>query len=268
VVSTCRLCLEKRVLQNSHLIPAAVSQALRGSGYLSPGPVATTKKVVIAGVRDIKAPLLCRECEQRFSRNGENWVLKRMCRDGHFPLFDRLKLAIPTCQEENQLTFSGPAVGVLTEKLAYFAISMLWRSVAYPWKAHDGGTTKIDIGPLEEECRKYLLGQIEFPQNLWLVVIVCSDQLSQHSAHGLAEMETPFTMYSFLMCGLFFGVMVGPDVPQEERNKCCVTSPLRPIYVEDRSMPGLNAIHRLYQTARLTKKVREGMARFDLANPR
>jgi hypothetical protein len=266
VVGICKLCLKKRPLQQSHLIPAAVSQALRGSGYLSPGPVAMTKTAVMAGVRDIKAALLCRDCEQRFNRNGENWVLKRMCREGRFPLLERLKLAIPVRVEEDRLTFSGPAVGILTEKLAYFAISMLWRNVAYPWKSHDGKITTADIGPLQEECRRYLLGQIAFPQNVWVFVVVCSDEVSQHSAHALAEMETPFTTYSFLTCGLFFGILVGPDVPQEERNRCCVTSALKPIYVENRGTQGMNAIRRLQQTARITKRVMDGMARFDLGD--
>jgi hypothetical protein len=260
----CKLCLKKKPLQRSHLIPAAVTRTLRGSGYLSPGPVAMTKTVIRAGVPDITACLLCRDCEQRFSRNGESWVLKRMCRDGHFPLLDRLKLAIPIGEENGRWKFSGPQTGVLTEKLAYFAVSMLWRSVAYPWASHDGSRKSANIGSLQEECRKYLLGQGSFPQNLWVVVVACSDPVSQHPAHDLAEMEVPYTAYSFLMCGLFLVLLIGSDVPQEEQDRCCVTSALRPIFVEDRSLQNLNAILRIQETARLTKTVEGGMRRFEL----
>jgi hypothetical protein len=264
----CKLCLKKKPLQRSHLIPAAVTRTLRGSGYLSPGPVAMTKTVIRAGVPDIRAYLLCRDCEQRFSRNGESWVLKRICRDGRFPLLDRLKLAIPIGEENGRLRFSGPQVGVLTEKLAYFAVSMLWRSVALPWASHDQSRKSTYIGSLQEECRKYLLGQSGFPRNLWVLAVACSDPISQHSAHELAEMEVPFTAYSFLMCGLFLVLLIGGDVPQEERDRCCVTSALRPIFVEDRSSQNFNAILRIQKTARLTKTIEDGMRRFKLRRPK
>jgi hypothetical protein len=262
VTGTCKLCLKTKALQKSHLIPAAVSQALRGPNGLSHGPVAMTRNVVIAGVRDIKAPLLCRDCEQRFNRNGENWVLKKMCKGEYFPLLERLKLAVPIQQQEDRLAFSGPAVGVPTDKLAYFAISMLWRSVAYPWKAHDGTQKTTDIGPLQEECRKYLMGQIKFPGDLYVLAVICSDPLSQHSAHELAEMEAPFTVYSFLMCGLFFALLIGKDVPQEERDRCCFTSALQPIFIENRIGQNMNAFKVIYKTARLTKNIRDDFVRY------
>jgi hypothetical protein len=253
-----------KALRKSHLIPAAALQALRGTDRLSPGPVAMTQNIVMAGVRDIKGYLLCGDCEQRFNRNGENWVLQRMCKGDSFPLLERLKLAIPMSQGEHRTAFSGSDLGIPTEKLAYFAVSMLWRSVAHPWKSHDGTHKPIDIGPLQEECRKYLIGQAKFPDELSVIATVCSDPISQHSAHGIAEMEAPFTVYSLLICGLFFALLVGKDVPQEERNRCCFKSALQPIFLESRIGQNMNAVLRIYKTARLTKKVADGIAHHDL----
>jgi len=255
----CKLCLRKTELQNNHLIPAAVSKALRGTYRSIPGPVATTPHVTIAGVRDIRAPLLCRACEERFNRNGENWVLKRMSKGGGFPLLERLELAMPIRQDADGTVFSGPAIGVSTNKLAYLAVSMLWRSVAYDWRSADGTSTVTDIGPFQEECRRYLMGQIAFPADLYVVVVVCSDGLSQGSAHQLAELELPFKAYSFLMCGIFFAIFLGKDVPQYERDKCCFTSPTQPIFLEDRSAQGMRILQRLYKTSRLTRSIRKSM---------
>jgi hypothetical protein len=243
-------------------MPAAAHRALRGAPGLPAGPVAITRTVVRAGVPDIRAPLLCRQCEQRLSRNGENWVLKRISKGERFPLLERLKLAIPITCDQGRLKFSGPRVGILTEKLAYFAVSMLWRSVVYPWRGYGGTRKKRDIGSLEEDCRRYLLGETGFPESLWVYVAICSDTLSRHSAHDLAEMETPFTTYSFLICGIFFALMTGNDVRQEERDRCCIRSVERPIFVEDRSVQNITAFYHLRKSARITKAVQDGAEKF------
>jgi hypothetical protein len=252
--------LKTKELQKSHLIPAAALRMLRASDGLPPGPVAMTANVTMTGVRDLKAPLLCRDCEQRFNRNGEHWVLKKMCKGDAFPLLERLRVAVPISQDQSRIVFSGPAVGIPMQKLAYFAVSMLWRSVAYPWKGHDGSLYPTpDIGALQESCRKYLIGQGRFPADLYIHVVVCSDVISQHSAHPLAEMEVPFTAYSFLICGIFFALLLGKDVPQHERNTCCITSPAQAVCVENRSGQAMRVIQRLYKTTRLTKALKDGM---------
>lgn len=76
----------------------------------------------MAAPRDLAGEFLCRDCDQLFSRNGENWVLKRICKDGRFPLLDRLRVAMPIGESDDSLAFSGPDAGFQMEKLAYFVI--------------------------------------------------------------------------------------------------------------------------------------------------
>jgi len=74
MLGTCKLCLAHRVqLQDSHYMPAALYPKKIKLEYLSRGGVRT-----IVADKEIKAPLLCFECEQRFSKNGESEVLRHI----------------------------------------------------------------------------------------------------------------------------------------------------------------------------------------------
>src|SRR5689334_16891808 len=65
---TCKLCLNVRELQQSHFIPAALypkNQILFG----------TTPTAALISPDEVADYLLCSECEQRFNRLGESYVL-------------------------------------------------------------------------------------------------------------------------------------------------------------------------------------------------
>ena len=53
---------------------------------------------------------------------GQLWNGKR------FPLLDRLNVAIGMRRSEDAVVYSGSACGVNTEKLGYFALSVIWRA--------------------------------------------------------------------------------------------------------------------------------------------
>lgn len=249
----CKLCVKKKPLQRGHLIPAAVWRAMRGPSHLPRGPIGITSRITMAAPRDLAGEFLCHDCEQLFSRNGENWVLKRICKDGKFPLLDRLRVAIPIGESHDSIAFSGPGVGFQMEKFAYFAVSMIWRASVYPWKLHDGTSAEVDIGSVQEECRKYLLGSGGFPSNLYVVVIICTDLLSQYSAHQPVPVEKQFPAFGFLMCGLFVAVLLGEAVPEEDRSTCCFTSERQPIFLKDRSRHASDNVFRLRETSRLAR---------------
>jgi hypothetical protein len=107
VIGRCRLCLlDDSELQESHFMPAAIYRSMLERGSKNPNPVLLTP----LGAKQIdsqqKAHLLCRECEQRFSRCGEDWVFKHFLRaDGTFPIADILKSRPPLwrCQTAEQV---------------------------------------------------------------------------------------------------------------------------------------------------------------------
>jgi hypothetical protein len=56
-------------------------------------------------------PLLCRECDALFNKNGEAYVLPRIRQDSAFPFLDRLKLALEVCRGPEWNIYSGEGVG-------------------------------------------------------------------------------------------------------------------------------------------------------------
>lgn len=50
-----------------------------------------------------------------------------------FPLLDRMNLALPFKTEEKHVIYSGEAMGIDTESLAYYVLSVLWKGSVHEW---------------------------------------------------------------------------------------------------------------------------------------
>src|ERR1700728_4711680 len=123
-VGTCKLCLRDRELCDSHFLPKAVYRRFRKGSNRR--PVVMTRNLVIASDRQVHDYLLCSECEQRFSV-AERYVIPLMAGDGGFPMREKLN-GQPALPAGPYLRFAGKQVGLDTNKLAYFAVSMVWRA--------------------------------------------------------------------------------------------------------------------------------------------
>jgi hypothetical protein len=89
-------------------------------------------------------------------------------------------VALPLYTLENALAFSGAATGIETEKLGYFALSVIWRAAVHQWATPFGGkTTVLNLGAAEESIRKFLLGEAQFPTNVAILATVCTDPYSK-----------------------------------------------------------------------------------------
>jgi hypothetical protein len=91
----CRLCHKLADLQESHFFPRAVYIQLREAAFKNPNPVLMTEDESTISQKQIKEYLLCFDCEQRFSRLGESWVMANMARITSFPLQDSLFSVTP-----------------------------------------------------------------------------------------------------------------------------------------------------------------------------
>jgi hypothetical protein len=96
-----------------------------------------------------------------------------------FPLLDRLNVAHHYYLFSDVDAFSGRAVGIETDKLGYFALSVVWRMAVHVWSTPFGGrTTQIQPGRFEDLIRQFLLGQTVFPNDVVVMVHVCTDRAS------------------------------------------------------------------------------------------
>ena len=182
-----------------------------------------------------------------------------MRRQRGFPLLDRLRVAQWISSHEDVRVYSGKAIGVDTEKLAYFAVSVVWRAGAYKWRNlySDKRTYSIDVEPFLEPMRQYLLGNGPFPQNLTVNVQVATDAQSQQSAYAPSlAAGTPCRIYGFLTCGIHFAVAMDTPLPPQYLETCCHNSTAKVIFEKNLQGQSTRAFNRLYATTRVTGKLR------------
>jgi hypothetical protein len=212
-------------------MPAAVFSQLRTPSHNNPHPVLVTKSVSIISSRQIKDHVLCNDCEQRFSRFGESWVLANMSRPTGFALQDLLKEAGPFAASDGFALFSGAAIAAIdTDALAYFALSVFWRAAIHQWKSIDGNTEPIDLGPYEGQIRSFLLGG-PFPTNAVVTVSVWPTINVLPAAYTPREGVAPgFRVFNFMVPGIEFRLHTG-SLSSELHALCVKTSPQRVIIV-------------------------------------
>lgn len=255
----CKLCLKERDLRDSHLLPAAVWRLLNEPGHPLRHPILMTEKIATTTSRQIHDYVLCGDCEQLLNKNCEDYTIGQMRGRHGFPLLERLHVAPSIDSSGSVQVYSGPPIGVETEKLAFFAVSVVWRAAAHSWRNlySDNRTYSIDVGRFLEPMRQYLIGLGPFPSDLAVNVQVATDSHSQHSAYtpSLAR-GTPCTIFGFLTCGIHFAVAMGTPLPPQYIQTCCHGSPKKLIFSKDLRGQSIRAFNRLYATASVTGQLR------------
>ena len=209
MLGTCKLCTLRKDLQESHFVPRALYKMARGSGTKgNQDPHVLTAKARKSSSHQIKDYVLCRDSEQRFSKGGEDYVMRLVTkRDGQFPFLDMLQAIPPTLQTPKLSAYSAAQTPAIERaKIAYFALSVFWRASVHTWEQESGEKVRIDLGEkYNEEIRRYLLGETAIPKNARLIVAACKDELSQKTFFMPAENEQlRDRSFGVLVRGLFF----------------------------------------------------------------
>lgn len=232
----CALCKNIRELQKSHLLPAALYRRMRTENDANPNPVMMTRKISRQTSQQLKAYLLCQECERRFNASGETWVLARYFHENKFLLHDILMSATPIWPNRNISVFAAKKIpSIKVRKLVYFASSVFWRASVHSWKFW-GVPVNIDLGKrYEEEFRQYLLGAADFPNNAVIWVSVCASRESHPSFNFPAgkRIDT-YHHYHFAIPGIVFDLFVGGVIPLASRRMCTLRSQENFIYLSEK----------------------------------
>jgi len=163
-VGTCKLCQRIGELQDSHFMSKGIFAQLRTPTAKNPHPVLMTPQVSVISSQQLRDYAFCSDCEQRFNRNGESWVLANMARMNGFKLQDALIQAGPVVVHPTIALYAGAAIpSIDMDALVYFAMSIFWRAAVQEWKSIDGLTTRLDLDGHEEEIREFLLGGVAEP---------------------------------------------------------------------------------------------------------
>jgi len=190
-------------------MPRALYRMARGSGTKgNQDPNILTAKQRKSSSHQVKDYVLCHDCEQRFTKNGEDYVMRLVTkRDGRFPLLDALN-EIPTPLKTPKSTgytvAQTPAID--REKIAYFALSIFWRASVHTWTQENGEKISIELGKkYNDEIRRYLLGETAIPRHANLLVAVCTDEESQKTFFAPEEnQKVKDRSFGVMVRGLFF----------------------------------------------------------------
>jgi hypothetical protein len=237
VVGECKLCLRPAMkLQESHFLSAGIYKKLRDTNEKNPNPWMITEKNAVQISKQQKAYLLCSDCEERFSKHGENWVLAHCLRaDGRFPLAEILASKVPALSSPSSPTrvYNSASIHEINiSALAYFATSIFWRGSIHGWNGD--GSIPVNLGELKEQFRVYLTNADlkVFPQDCALWVIVREGQEISRLTHPpVGGRQGNFHNYRFPMPGLGFVLAVGKNISANDREKCFVRGRGNPIIV-------------------------------------
>ncbi len=247
VVDRCKLCGRRGELQRSHFLPAALYGMILRQGGAEGNPMVVTREITVQTSRQFWAHLLCGECEGRFNMNGEGYALARVHNADRFPLLDLLNVAMPLQATRELALYSGSDIGIDVDQLAYFAMSIFWRASVHRWTSASGGQIWNPLGNYEEPVRRYLLGETPFPNEMVLVITVCTDFESQSSVLSPAIVRGDrIDGMGLIARGIQFRLYTGPDIPEALRRVCCVRSERRIILVGDCRRISLQAFANLH----------------------
>ena len=159
VEGQCRLRLKNATLQDSHFIPQAAYKLILGDGK-NPNPFVNDGRKAVQTSAQTRAHLLCYDCEQRLSKNGEDAFLRTCYRGpGDFRLLQTLREQTPVAEDEQFAAYPVPdSENHAVEQIGYMGLSILWKSAAHSWKDRNGTLPSIPFGsPYQEQIRQYLL---------------------------------------------------------------------------------------------------------------
>ena len=218
MIGACGLCGLDRELRNSHLLPAATYRLSRDPARRNPNPVVLTADGASTTSKQVSDHFLCGECEDRFSRLGERYVLGRCARrDGRFRLRTDLAGA-PVLYEDERFRVHrvDDLLGDRIDQYLYFAASIVWRAGARSWSLNGQKLGRIPLGRrFEGQLRQYLLGEAPYPRRARLFVHVWNDdRVDSTSVPPTSERINRTWRHKFCIPGILFILFLGGEVPE------------------------------------------------------
>jgi len=253
-VISCKLCSHNKPLIRSHLIAKRI-YALVGTEQEE--PIIINSRVIMHSSRQTKDFLLCKECDNLLSKNGENWVIPKLARqNGQFLLADHLQNFPPDAEQENFKIYGvGKNSYIDVSKLSHFGMGVFWKASVHSW-AGDRKMPMIELGPYGDRVRHFLLGTGRFPAHMSLHVMVAPKD------HALVTIGQPYRgrakayrNFAFYVPGIQFVLYVGRQITDAIKQLCFYRNPSHPIVVYDTSERFFNIMREMARTAHKSKRI-------------
>jgi WD40 repeat protein len=217
-------------------------------------PLNVTTMATTHTQKQIKEYVFCSDCEGLFDKNGENSTLRLVWNGNRFPLGEKLSLGLAHSQFGSIVAFSGKAMGINTDALGYFALSVIWRGAVHQWNLPSGKkSVLLNLGAAEDTIRDYLRGNTPFPIDVVVLAAACTDTPSQRIFHLPSQTSNPlFASFNLLTLGIQFWVFAGSGIPPLLREQCCVRSVANLIFQLDCSAKTLETYKQIVSKRPIT----------------
>lgn len=250
----CALCGERPAIK-SHLFAGGFLRRLYTKGVKNQKFVMVTEAGALLTTKPIVEPLLCRPCDQRIAACGENWMMLNAFDGRSFRLLEKLNFALPSSIHclSDAVAYSGRGTGIDTEKLAYFALSVLWRFAVKDWRISKNEVLSLGMKEVHRSTmRRYLKGETTFPSTFHVRATLCTDRLSQ------GRIIAPFEIldgaihpcYGFLAMGVYFQIAIG-NVPDAISCQSCMKEPHRVVFIRNCETISASTTRALFEKAAL-----------------
>jgi hypothetical protein len=232
----CPLCLETRQLDESHFLPAGTYRLSRGQGLDNPNPFLISPNMCLQTSAQVKDYLLCHDCEQLFNRRGERWIMNNCYReqDGNFELRKCLQNVEPFLWGEDGGGFDTADVpGIDHGQIVYFALSMFWRAAVHVWQAGKDIIEPIDLGPYQENIRRFLRDEEALSPHIFLSVWLSNSEapLVGSTVPTSWRVESGGIMHRMYIPGIAFLLTIGKNVDDSTKKTCFMHVPGRPVFM-------------------------------------
>lgn len=257
----CPLCLEEKLLEDSHFIPRGLYDYCRGSD--GGEPIKVTTDYALPTSRQTHDYVFCGACEDLLNERGEAWVVPKLARwDRSFPLFDLIRSAPALMAEDDFAVYAGAQNPKLDmDKIGHFIMGIYWKASIHSWSG-SSDQPRIQLGPYSEEIRRYLLGA-PFPVSVALTVAVSPPEVAYVGFNEPYEGVREPNYRNFTMCvpGLWMMLSVGKLLTPEVRTLSVGGPDGLLLISRSIAAKGQEVAFHVFARARKTKPFHEAMKR-------
>ena len=211
----CALCKKPKKLEDSHFMPKSIYRSL-SKGFPEQGEyivwISGSEKSAAYTSKQAKKHLLCTDCEQKFSRLGEDKVIPLMARNNGFKLATKIKKFKILASIKDEI-WHFPPDDDLALSFMYFAISIAWRLSSTDWNPYGMPETHNSINSESmHSFSEFLLGKTKIPENTYLTIYVDNQEVDTPSM-GFPTVKTHeyYQHIVFNIPGIKFSLLTGSD---------------------------------------------------------
>ena len=218
-MSACRLCKEPSNLIDSHLMPKSAYKASK-SFVLGRRPELVTVRISSGSAAysdgQVTMKLLCKNCEDLFSKNGEKILGKNWATASGFPLLDEMKSSKPLAIGPKFSVYDTAAIDAATlNALFYFAISIFWRASVWDWGREQDRYVGALGAKYEKSFRDFLLGRDKL-ENVYMIISVNdSGNLNGLFSFPAVNKAAGVRFHIFDILGIKFTIFVGGHIHED-----------------------------------------------------